>query len=190
MARSRPAGDRREHSGRSRLRRRARPRARRGSGTPTWRAGRPRSARTRRGLVEAFMLHFAEYYDRDAAAPTHSRRPAEASQLHGTQHGKRRCRGTVRSSGPKACFCGRTICSRAIAIIEHLLESRVAARHALSVGLFHARDRPRPRPAEQVRAAPRRRHHAGRHAVRHSRRQPDPRRRSTCRIPPPGRSSG
>ena len=41
-----------------------------------------------RGPVEAFMLHFAEYYDRDAAAPTPSRRPAEASQPHGTQTGK------------------------------------------------------------------------------------------------------
>jgi type VI secretion system protein ImpI len=41
-----------------------------------------------RGPIEAFMLHFAEYYDRDAAAPTPSRRPAEASQPHGTQTGK------------------------------------------------------------------------------------------------------
>jgi type VI secretion system protein ImpI len=41
-----------------------------------------------RGPVEAFMLHFAEYYDRDPAAPMHVRRPADASQLHGTQTGK------------------------------------------------------------------------------------------------------
>jgi hypothetical protein len=41
-----------------------------------------------RGPVEAFMLHFAEFYDRDPAAPMHVRRPADASQLHGTQTGK------------------------------------------------------------------------------------------------------
>ena len=41
-----------------------------------------------RGPVEAFMLHFAEYYDRDAAAPTLGRRPAEVSRPYGTQTGK------------------------------------------------------------------------------------------------------
>jgi len=41
-----------------------------------------------RGPVEAFMLHFAEYYDRDAADPTPGRRPAEPSQPHRIQTGK------------------------------------------------------------------------------------------------------
>ena len=50
-----------------------------------------------------------------------------------------------------------------------------APRHALSVGLLAPRNRSRPRPAEQVRGAPRGRRDAGRHAVRHSGRQSDPR---------------
>ncbi len=53
-----------------------------------------------------------------------------------------------------------------------------AASGALSLGILGDRDRPRPRAAKQVRAAPRRRRHAGRRAVRFSRAKPAARRRS------------
>src|SRR6266567_5981999 len=49
-----------------------------------------------------------------------------------------------------------------------------AAYLALSVGILLSGARPRPRPAKQAVGPPRRRHHAGRHAVRRAGRQPDP----------------
>ena len=53
--------------------------------------------------------------------------------------------------------------------LEHLLEKRVAARHAVSVGIFRTRNRPDL--AQQSKFALRRAagRHAGRHAVRHAR---------------------
>ena len=41
-----------------------------------------------RAPVDAFMRHFAEHYDRDAAEPAPSRRPAEAPQPQPMQTGK------------------------------------------------------------------------------------------------------
>ena len=55
---------------------------------------------------------------------------------------------------------------------EHLLESTCTIRHALSMGIYGARDRPRSCPAEQVCPAAGLRRDARRDAVRYSRRQP------------------
>ena len=86
----------------------------------------------------------------------------------------RRCLGTARFSGLKACFCGRIICSRTIVMSSICSRNASAASRPYPWGFSAAGDRPGSRPAEQVRGSPRGRHDAGRNAVRYPGRQPDP----------------